>query len=198
VVASTKFADGAWFVLMLIPLMVWGLEGIHRHYDTVEELLEIPEEGYRAAARPAQLSPQPMLVPVRAIDLNAARAVEYARRISSTVTALHIARLTREDIEQFEARWVAVFPDVPLVIIESPYRTFLGPLRAYIDGLELEPGTLLTIVVSEFVARHWWQRFLHNRTGDAITEEFAMRPNIVISRASISIPALVRQAARAT
>ena len=198
VVASTKFADGAWFVLMLIPLMVWGLESIHRHYDSVEELLELPEEGYRAASRPEQLSPQPMLVPVRTIDLNAARAVEYARRISSSVTAVHIARLTREDIEEFEARWVAVFPDVPLVIIESPYRTFLGPLRAYIDGLELDRGTQLTIVVSEFVAAHWWQRFLHNRTGDAITEEFAMRPNIIISRASISIPGLMRQAARAS
>ena len=72
-----------------------------------------------------------------------------------------------------------------------PCRTFLGPLRAYIDGLELEPPTPLTIVVSEFVAGPWWQRFLHNRTGDAITEEFAMRANIVISR-------LVRHAARAT
>jgi hypothetical protein len=181
---------------MLIPVMVWGLDSIRRHYDNVEELLELPEEGYRAAPRPEQLSPQPMLVPVRNLNLNAARAVEYARRISDAVTAVHIARLTREDIEAFEDRWARTFPDVPLVIIESPYRTFLGPLRAYIDGLELDPGALLTIVVPEFVAAHWWQRFLHNRTGDAIEEEFVTRPNILITRASISIPGLMRQAAR--
>lgn len=196
VVASTKFADGAWFVLLLIPLMVWGLDGIHRHYDFVEELLELPET-YRPAPRPEQLSSQPMVVPVRSINLNSARAVEYARRISSRVTAVHIARLTREDIEGFEQRWARAFPDVPLITIESPYRTFLGPLRAYVDGLELAPGTLLTIVVPEFVAAHWWQRFLHNRTGDAIEEEFVTRPNVLVTRASISIPGLRRAGALA-
>lgn len=196
VVASTKFVDGAWFVLLLIPAMVWGLDGIRRHYDFVEELLELPE-GFRPAARPEELSSQPMVVPVRSINLNSARAVEYARRISSRVTAVHIARLTREDIEGFEQRWARAFPDVPLITIESPYRTFLGPLRAYVDGLELAPGTLLTIVVPEFVAAHWWQRFLHNRTGDAIEEEFVTRPNILVTRASISIPGLRRAGALA-
>jgi amino acid transporter len=196
VVASTKFVDGAWFVLMLIPVMVWGLDSVRRHYDGVEELLELPEDGYTPVPRPEELSGQPMLVPVRTINLNAARAVEYARRISNAVTAVHIARLTREDIAAFERHWTRVFPDVPLVTIESPYRTFLGPLRAYVDGLELAPGTLLTIVVPEFVPAHWWQRFLHNRTGDGIAEEFGTRPNILVTRASISIPGLRRQLAR--
>ncbi|MSP21898.1 MAG: APC family permease [Dehalococcoidia bacterium] len=196
VVASTKFIDGAWFVLLLIPCLVWGLESIRWHYDGVEELLALPEDGYRANPRPEQLSGQPMLVPVRNINLNTARAVEYARRISSTVTAVHIARLTREDIAAFEERWAAVFPDVPLVTIESPYRTFLGPLRAYIDGLDLAPGTLLTIVVPEFVPAHAWQRFLHNRTGDRIEEEFETRQNVLVTRASISIPGLRRQLAQ--
>jgi amino acid transporter len=196
VVASTKFVDGAWFVLLLIPVLVWGLDSIRRHYDGVEELLALPEDGYQPIARPEELSAQPMLVPVRNINLNTTRAVEYARRISSAVTAVHIARLTREDIEAFEARWRSVFPDVPLVTIESPYRTFLGPLRAYVDGLDLSPGTLLTIVVPEFVPAQPWQRFLHNRTGDRIEEEFVSRPNVLVTRASISIPGLRRALAR--
>lgn len=192
VVASTKFVDGAWFVLLLIPCMVWGLEAIRRHYEGVDEVLALPDDGYESPARPAQLSSQPMIVPVRSINLNAARAVEYARRISNAVTAVHIARLTREDIAAYEERWREVFPDVPLVTIESPYRTFLGPLRAFVDGLDLAPGTLLTIVVPEFVPARPWQRFLHNRTGDRIEEEFANRPNILVTRASISIPNLER------
>lgn len=196
IVASTKFTHGAWFVLVLIPVLVWGLNSIRRHYDGVEELLALPEDGYQPIARPEELSAQPMLVPVRNINLNTARAVEYARRISSAVTAVHIARLTREDIEAFEARWRSVFPDVPLVTIESPYRTFLGPLRAYVDGLDLAPGTLLTIVVPEFVPAQPWQRFLHNRTGDRIEEEFVSRPNVLVTRASISIPGLRRSLAR--
>jgi amino acid transporter len=196
VVAATKFTHGAWFVLVLIPVLVWGLDSIRRHYDGVEDLLALPEEGYRPLARPEQLSAQPMIVPVRNINLNTARAVEYARRISSAVTAVHIARLTREDIEEFEARWKSNFPDVPLVTIESPYRTFLGPLRAYIDGLDLAPGTLLTIVVPEFVPAHPWQNFLHNRTGDRIEEEFVTRPNVLVTRASISIPGLQRELSR--
>lgn len=196
VVASTKFTHGAWFVLLLIPFLVWVLEAIRRHYDGVDDVLALPDDGYLAPDRPVALSNQPMLVPVRSINLNTARAVEYARRISSAVTAVHIARLTREDIVAYEERWREVFPDVPLVTIESPYRTFLGPLRAYIDGLHLAPGTLLTIVVPEFVPARWWQRFLHNRTGDRIEEEFANRPNVLVTRASISIPNLQRQAAR--
>ncbi len=192
VVASTKFVDGAWFVLLLIPCLVWGLDAIRRHYVGVDDLLALPDEGYLGSERPATLSNQPMLIPVRSINLNTARAVEYARRISSAVTALHIARLTREDIAAYEERWREVFPDVPLVTIESPYRTFLGPLRAYIDGLQLAPGTLLTIVVPEFVPAYWWQRFLHNRTGDRIEEEFSNRANVLVTRASISIPNLQR------
>jgi hypothetical protein len=198
VVAATKFVHGAWFVLVLIPVLVWVLESIRRHYDGVEELLALPEDGYQPNLRPQDLSGQPMLVPVRNINLNTTRAVEYARRISSAVTAVHIARLTREDIEAFETRWTSIFPDVPLVTIESPYRTFLGPLRAYIDGLSLAPGTLLTIVVPEFVPAHWYQRFLHNRTGDRIEEEFETRPNVLVTRASISIPGLRRQGIRTT
>ncbi len=195
VVASTKFTHGAWFVLVLIPALVAGLHAIRGHYDGVDALLALPDEGYQPLPRPTQLSSQPMIVPVRSINLNATRAVEYARRISSAVTAVHIARLTREDIAAYEERWQRVFPDVPLVTIESPYRTFLGPLRAYIDGLDLAPGTMLTIVVPEFDPEHWWQRFLHNRTGDRIEEEFVNRPNVLVTRASISIPRLRRAAA---
>jgi hypothetical protein len=196
VVAATKFTHGAWFVLILIPVLVAILRSIERHYDTVEDLLELPE-GYRSPQRPDELSSQPMVIPVRSINLNTARAVEYARQISSAVTAVHIARLTREDIAAYEARWRAAFPDVPLVTIESPYRTFLGPLRAYVDGLELGAGTLLTIVVPEFTPEHWWQNFMHSSRGDDIEEEFVNRPNVVVTRATISIPRLRRAQARA-
>lgn len=193
IVASSKFTQGAWVVMLLIPLLVTLLHSIHAHYRRVEELLALPTDGVPLRPRATDLPAEPIVVPVRSLNLVAVRAVEYARHLSSAVTAVHIVRTT-EDTAAFEARWAAIFPDVPLATIESPYRTFLGPLRAYIDGLPLQPRQIITVVVPEFEPAHWWQRFLHNRTGDRITVAFSGHPEVMVTRATIAAASVTRGA----
>jgi hypothetical protein len=86
-----------------------------------------------------------------------------AQEISPLVTAVHLTE-NREQAEEFRERWAAAVPDVPLMLIESPYRQFVAPMMAYIDLLErTERDRRVTVILPSFVARHWWERLLHNR-----------------------------------
>ena len=79
------------------------------------------------------------------------------------VTAVHLTDDT-EAAELLSQRWGKEVPDVPLLVIESPYRTFVAPMLAYVESLErAEPDMGITVVLPSFVTRHWWERFLHNR-----------------------------------
>jgi amino acid transporter len=187
IVAGTKFSHGAWLVLVLLPLLVFGLLAINRHYAFVERVLQLPAGAYRLRPRPQELSSQPMIVPVREVNLVSARALDYACSISSTVTAVHIARGATDVTSTFDARWHETFAAIPLVQIESPFRTFIGPLRAYVEALELAQDRLFTIVVPEFKPERWWQRPLHNRTGQQIEEALDGWQNVVVTHVPISL-----------
>jgi hypothetical protein len=105
-----------------------------------------------------------VIVPVDGINKLALGAIGLAREISPLVTAVHMTD-DREQAEEFRERWEAAVPDVPLMMIESPYRAFVAPMMAYIDLLERTEGRTrrVTVVLPSFVARHWWERLLHNR-----------------------------------
>lgn len=196
IVGITKFTHGAWVVLLLIPAFVWGLWQISRHYRRVDAALAIPDDAVPALApREAVLGTHPVVVPVRELNLVSLRAVEYARSLSRAVTALHIAGGSAETTAAFEERWRRLVPDVPLAVVESPYRSFLGPFMAFISALPVEPDAPLTIVVPEFRPDRWWQWFLHNRSGDRIARALETRPGAVVTRATESIESLQRLAA---
>lgn len=180
VVAGTKFTHGAWVVLILVPIMVWLLHNIHAHYAEVARISRMSDEDARPLTRPAGLGSEPVVVTVRDLNRVSWRAVQYARRISSNVTGVHIAREGHEDIEAFQARWARLVPDVPLVVVESPYRTFVGPLLAYIDRVGVDPRDPVLVLVPEFRPRHWWARILHNRTTEQIQTAAEQRPNLLV------------------
>jgi len=100
---------------------------------------------------------------------------------------VHIARGASESGSTFEARWREAFADIPLVQVESPFRTFIGPLRAYIEALRLSQDRVFTIVVPEFSPERWWQRPLHNRTGTQIEEALDGWRNVVVTHVPISL-----------
>ncbi len=160
IVVFTKFGGGAWISILMGMLLVLLFRACSRHYRRVDGLLELPEDDVPAAlvTRPATL-----LVPVRALNRPAVRALSYARSISDNVTALHVT----DDLataSALRARWERWGGGVQLVIIESPYRSFTQPLLSYIDRVEdRDPATLVTVVLPEFVPEHWWQSLLHNQ-----------------------------------
>ncbi|MBI3287490.1 MAG: APC family permease, partial [Chloroflexi bacterium] len=177
IVASTKFASGAWIVVLLIPLLVLMFLGIHRHYRNVADQL-------RLSAGAATLDQQPVkqkvLVPVADLNQASLRALAFARSISEDVTALHVTDDPRE-AEALRRKWDQWANGVSLVILESPYRSFTPPLLTYIDALhQQDPGTFVTVVLPQFVPAHWWENLLHNRTVVGLKASLLLRPNTLV------------------
>jgi amino acid transporter len=178
VIAATKFMSGAWLVLILIPLLVAGLYLINRHYGSARKQLALAEGPLRL--RLALTSDRPVVVPVSELNYATARAVAYARGISTNVTALHVITEEGEDTSEIEEQWQERYPDTPMIILESPYRSFLAPFIAYIDALTIAPDVPLTIILPEFVPARWWQQFLHNRTANRLRDALYRRPNTIV------------------
>ncbi len=74
---------------------------------------------------------------------------------------------------------------VPLVVVESPYRTFVGPLLAYVDRVAVDPRDPVLVLVPEFRPRHWWARILHNRTTEQIQTTAEQRPNLLVVQVTV-------------
>ena len=105
-----------------------------------------------------------MLVPVEELNEAVVRTVNYARTMSPHVTALHVTD-EPEDGQELREVWDRTVLDVPLLVIDSPYRSFIAPVMAYIDTLtESEPAPYVTVVLPEFRTRWPWQRWLHNQS----------------------------------
>ena len=92
-----------------------------------------------------------------------------------------VYRVDLESAERFREQWDEVEPDIPLVVIESPYRSFTAPILSYIDQIDhADPGQPVTVILPEFVPRHWWQSFLHNQTALRLKAALLFRPNTVV------------------
>jgi hypothetical protein len=106
---------------------------------------------------------QHVIIPVDGINKITLGAINVARETSSNITAVHLAE-DRDEAEVFRQHWDELIPDVPLLIIESPYRAFAGPMLAYIESLEVTEGDGgIMVILPGFKAHHWWESFLHNR-----------------------------------
>lgn len=175
VVGFTKFMHGAWIVVVLIPCLVMLFRGIHRHYAKAsEELMSL------TPTRSEDIS-NVVVVPVSALNRIAQQTLAYARSISDNVTAVHISD-DEEEIERMRDQWSELATDVPLIIIESPYRSLVGPLLAYLDELQKQaPNTTLTVVLPEYIPRHWWEQILHNQTALRIKAALLFRPGTVVT-----------------
>jgi hypothetical protein len=178
VIAVTKFAEGAWLVVLLIPLLILGFWGIHRHYLVLE----------RARRAETPLLPNEItvrvVVPVADAGVQARQALAFARAIAPDdghVVAVHVT----DDVasaERLGREWEEWAPGVELVIVESPYRSLGGPLLAYIDALkDTHPGDTITVVLPEFVPSHWWEQLLHNQTALRLKAALLFHPGVVVA-----------------
>ncbi|HKY84586.1 MAG TPA: APC family permease [Anaerolineales bacterium] len=161
IVAVSKFTEGAWIVLVLIPVMAIIFRRINMHYQDVAK--ELTLRGLPPGLRPL---PKPRLViPISGVHRGVIEAVRYAQSLSDRITAVYVetepgaAERTRQEWERWEL-------GIPLDIVPSPYRSIIGPLLEYLDGEDIHhnDGQQATVVLPEFVPAHWWQALLHNQT----------------------------------
>jgi hypothetical protein len=157
--------------------LVFIFRAIHRHYSRVDAAMALPDLD---APLPVVSRPQTVIVPVRGLNRPAVKALAYARSISDDVTAIHIT----DDLDTatgLRERWEHWAGGVPLLIIESPYRSFTEPLLNYIENLvDDDPETLVTVVLPEFVPRHWWQSLLHNQDALRLKAALLFRKDTVV------------------
>jgi amino acid transporter len=176
VVAVTKFEHGAWMVIVLIPILVLAMRGVNLHYQSVAEELRLD----RANGPLRQITEPVVLVPVPGINRAVEHTLVVARALSSNVTAIHVSD-DPEESERLRERWGQWEQDVPLIILESPYRSLLTPLIAYVDGIQQrDKNTPIVVVLSEFVPRHFWEYPLHNQSALRLKARLFFRPNTVV------------------
>ncbi len=158
--AITKFADGAWIIVLLLPAIVISFYAVHRHYVSLAQDLSLEHYGQPPPSRRHRV-----IMPVSGIHQGTLQALDYALSLSRDVTAVHVA-IDPEQTQKLRHKWSGWGKGVRLVVIESPYRTFLEPFLEYVNELTeiLQPNERLTIVVPQFIPRHWWHNLLHTQT----------------------------------
>jgi amino acid transporter len=184
IVIITKFMYGAWIIILLIPMIVPVFIFIHKHYGRVAEQLRV----LSMQAPPPQTIEHSVLMPIDDVNYASLRAMSFARTISKDITVIHIATDTKR-AEKIQEKMQTYAPDLKLVIVESPLRAFMRPLLTYVDFHHRQhPRGFVTIVMPEFITAHWWERFLHNRTAEHLTQAFKRHPNIAV----VNVPYLLK------
>jgi amino acid transporter len=188
---------GAWIVIALVPLLALGFRAIRRHYDRVSAALSLagvdPAAGRAAAAgiawplgaaagAPPRRLTHLLIMPIAGVNQVTLRTLAYARSLTPEVVAVHVAAdEDAAEVAALEARWRAWAPGVPLVIVESPYRTLFGPLLGYIDALQRQqPDRVLTVLLPEFVVAHPWEYLLHNQSALRLKAALLFRPGLAV------------------
>jgi amino acid transporter len=177
VTAISKLPESL-IILIIVPSAVTLFLAIHRHYVDVKDqrTTEIPTE-------PGNIHPV-CIVPVDQLNNVAFQSLALARSLSDEVVAVHICP-NPEHIALLRARWEAWGNHVPLVIVESPYRSILRPLLHYIDAIDKQiTDRTLVIVLPELVATRWWQQLLHNQFPLRLKAALLFRPGTVV----VSVP----------
>jgi len=171
VVLVSKFTEGAWATLLIVPLLLLAFAASHRHYAQVrrETASDVPLDS-------SPLPPSVVIIPIRGWDAAARKALRFAMRLSNDVRAVHIGIGSMDS--DLQARWArlvtwpaqAVGHQPPtLTLIESPYRKLLEPLETYIRTVEREhPDGPIVVVVPELVEARWYHYLLHNQRAAAL------------------------------
>ena len=176
IIVATKFIHGAWIVILLIPLFVWMFRAVKRHYEAVAEQLTLeglsPEPWKGLASRKRQK----VVVPVSGVHRGTLEALRFARSLSKDVTAV-VVDVEPQVTARVREKWPLWGQKVPLVVLDSPFRSTVGPLLAYLDERDMhEPERGLAVVVlPEFVPARWWHELLHNQTARAIKRALLYR-----------------------
>jgi amino acid transporter len=175
--AITKFKDGAWIVIILIPILVLILIQIHRHYRHVANSLSL--DNFPAQR---QFTRNRVIMPISGVHNGTLAALHFASSLSDDITVLHVS-IDPVETAKVKAKWETWGDGYRLVVLESPYRLFIEPLLEYVDKIStiLAPNEIITLVVPQFLPKHWYSNFLHMRTAETLRKALLNRRNIVIT-----------------
>ncbi len=175
--AITKFQDGAWVIVILIPALVIVFSRINNHYKELAKRLSLENYGV-----PPRVVRNRVLLPIGGVHRGTLAAVRYARTLSDDITAVYVSTDADETL-RLQEKWETWGEGIRLVVIESQYRRFIEPLLMYIDEIyqKRQPNEVITIVVPQFVPRRFWTNALHTNTAATLRKALLFRKGIVIT-----------------
>jgi amino acid transporter len=177
IVLVTKFANGAWIVVVAMPLIWLTMRGIHRHYESVAVELTPPED-FRITLPASNRS----IVLVSKLHLPTLRALSYARATHPSHLEAVTVDVDEAETMRLKQAWDDSSIPVPLTVIASPYREITRPIVAYVKRLRREsPRDIVTLYVPEYVLGHWWEQLLHNQTALRLKTRLLLQPGVVIA-----------------
>lgn len=182
IVSIFKFAEGAWIVVFLIPVLIFMMLRTKRHYTAVAKQLRVSDESIAELDISRQQYRNRVIVPMDSINQTSVRALRFAKTISDNVTAFSVA--TDEEAEaKLRRRWSLMHTDIPYVIKYSPYRKVVEPLLEFIKSAEYDyrKGDMITVMLPQFAVRKLWNRLLHNRTRVYIERQLLKHKHIVVA-----------------
>ena len=190
VVGITKFREGAWVTAILIPILMYLFLRVRAHYRKVRHELSL--HGLPPTLRP--LTQLRVVVPISGVHRGIVDAVRYAMTISNNVTAVFVEP-DPGDGQEVQVKWRHFWPDIPLVVIPSPYRSVIEPLLDFLDATDLEynDGQQATVVLPEFVPAHWWDAVLQNQTAWMLKAALLYhRQHLGFQRVIVDVPYYLR------
>jgi amino acid transporter len=176
IIATTKFSKGAWLPLIVIPLIVLLFKSIHSHYQGVAKALRVPP-GFK----PRRMN-HTVVVLVGSPHRGVLEALAYAKSLAPNHLAAVSVVSDDEERDRIDQQWSERGLDVPLEIVYSPYRELSRPVMRFLDELDARyDNDIVTVIIPEFVVRHWWGHLLHNQSALFLKGRLLFRPNTVVT-----------------
>ncbi len=188
VLMATKFIDGAWVIVVAIPMLVYLFRSINKHYESVAEELTTRDMTVSQLSEIGDVA----IVPIADVHRGTLRALRYAKRISDDVRATCIITddAARERLQRRWERFPEITDQIKLVVVDYEYRDILTPLVEYIEHVNnVEfPGKLITVVVPEFVPERFSEQLLHNQTANLLRARLRRYKDVVVIDVPFHIP----------
>ncbi len=175
IIAYTKFADGAWVVLVLLPIIYGIFKLIKSRYKSMARQLEI------GATPMVAVTQHMVLLLVPRVHQGILSALEYARQLRGECQAVHVT-INERTLPDLQRQWKQISKDVDLVVLPSPFRSLIDPVLDYVDRLKAaNPGVIITVVVAEAVSTKGYQRWLTESVAQQLKSMLARRPNVGVA-----------------
>jgi hypothetical protein len=189
VILVSKFTEGAWIPAVVIPLLVLLFKGIHRHYQTVDRALRV-EPGITIP----EIRHTVVVLVGPKVHLAVIQAIAYAQSLRPDFLHAVSVSYDTEQADRLVDQWARFGFDIPLDVLDSPYREITRPVLEYVEELDKRwSSDVVTVVIPELVVRRWWQQLLHNQTALWLKARLLFREGTVVT----SVPAHVLESGRA-
>lgn len=182
IIGFAKFSEGAWIVIVIIPILVFAMLKVKKHYALVRQQLKLHIHEYEGPENKSGIYTNHVIVLLESINKSSLRAMKYARTISDDITAFSVV-IDEESETLLKEKYDKLESKIPLIIKYSPYRMIIEPLLEYIETREYDrkQGDMITVILPQFVVSKWWQKILHNNTSYFIERELLKHKHIVVS-----------------